>query len=92
MSTKSWTIISNRVLNRKFTIKIEKNNWFSIFRNGILRSGGATNNYTAGIVTSLLKLGLVKQILQQNLPTYGVISIVLFFGHLLLIIIIFRNV
>uniref|UniRef100_A0A1B0CAU3 Aminotransferase class I/classII large domain-containing protein n=2 Tax=Lutzomyia longipalpis TaxID=7200 RepID=A0A1B0CAU3_LUTLO len=38
-----------------------------VFRNsGIIKSGGAINNYTSGIVTSLLQLGLAK----KQLTTY----------------------
>lgn len=41
------------------------------FRNsGILKSGGAINNYTSGIVCSLIELGLAEQHLLRCLTTY----------------------
>lgn len=39
---------------------------------GILRSGGAANNYTSGIVTMMLQRDLVQQLLAENLQTYAV--------------------
>lgn len=41
------------------------------FRNsGILKSGGAINSYTSGIVSSLIELGLAERQLQKCLDTY----------------------
>lgn len=41
------------------------------FRNsGVLKSGGAINNYTSGLLTSLIELGLAKKQLQKCLKTY----------------------
>lgn len=41
------------------------------FRNsGILKSGGAINNYTAGLVCSLIELGLAESQLKKCLETY----------------------
>lgn len=41
------------------------------FRNsGVLKSGGAINNYTSGIVSSLIELGLAQKQLQKFLETY----------------------
>lgn len=41
------------------------------FRNsGILKSGGAINNYTSGIVCSLIELGLAEKQLRKCLDTY----------------------
>ncbi|KAG4076299.1 hypothetical protein HA402_014848 [Bradysia odoriphaga] len=37
---------------------------------GIMRSGGATNNYTSGIVASLIELGLAKQHLNMSRNKY----------------------
>lgn len=37
---------------------------------GVLKSGGAINNYTSGIVCSLIELGLAEQQLKNCLKTY----------------------
>lgn len=37
---------------------------------GVLKSGGAINNYTSGIVSSLIELGLAEQHLQNCVATY----------------------
>lgn len=39
---------------------------------GLLRSGGAANNYTSGIVTTLLQINLAQNLLADNLQAYGV--------------------
>lgn len=39
---------------------------------GLLRSGGATNNYTSGIVASLIDLGLAKKHLDMCRDKYRV--------------------
>lgn len=38
---------------------------------GILKSGGAANNYTGGIVSSLIQLGLAEQQLQKYSTKYS---------------------
>lgn len=42
---------------------------------GLLRSGGASNNYTSGIVTTLLQRNLAQDLFAENLQTYGVSGI-----------------
>ncbi|XP_055530239.1 uncharacterized HTH-type transcriptional regulator YdfD [Wyeomyia smithii] len=43
-----------------------------VFRDsGVLKSGGAANNYTGGIVTSLIQLGLAEQQLYKYAQKYG---------------------
>lgn len=39
---------------------------------GLLLSGGATNNYTSGIVATALELDLLHDVLEDNLKVYGV--------------------
>lgn len=47
---------------------------------GLLRSGGASNNYTSGIVTTLLQRNLAQDLLADNLQAYGV-SVLVWFVH-----------
>lgn len=39
-------------------------------KSGIIRSGGAVNNYTSGIISSLIELGLSQKILNLYRDTY----------------------
>lgn len=39
---------------------------------GLLLSGGATNNYTSGVLATALELDLLVPILQDNINVYGV--------------------
>lgn len=39
---------------------------------GVLNSGGATNNYTSGIITTMLDMGLVQELLLTNRTIYRV--------------------
>lgn len=45
---------------------------------GVLRSGGAANNYTSGIVTTLLELNLAQDLMRENLQVYGVSETLVF--------------
>jgi len=40
------------------------------YKSGILKSGGAVNNYTSGIIESLIELGLAKKVLEFYKATY----------------------
>jgi DNA-binding transcriptional MocR family regulator len=43
------------------------------FRNsGVLKSGGSINNYTSGIVSSMIEMGLVEKQFKKSLKTYRV--------------------
>lgn len=44
----------------------------AFYMSGVLKSGGAANHYTAGIISSLIQLGLAESQLNMYSSKYGV--------------------